>query len=101
MILRYGLLVFGIILTAGYYLKLGVSIEANTWGIISIIIGAIVAYRNPAFGFGKGAGSLNGIGTTLYGKRDVEPDGSYIATKWFIFFVANYSISSLYRILPE
>lgn len=31
--------------------------------------------------------SLNGIGTTLYGKRDVHPDGSYIATKWFILFL--------------
>lgn len=100
LILRYGLLVFGIILTAGYYLKLGVSIEANTWGIISIIIGAIVAYRNPAFGFGKGAGSLNGIGTTLYGKRDVEPDGSYIATKWFIFLLLPIIPISSYRILP-
>jgi hypothetical protein len=28
--------------------------------------------------------TLNGIGTTIYGKRDVNPaDGSYIATKWF------------------
>ncbi len=31
--------------------------------------------------------SINGIGTTLYGKSDVEPDGSYIATKWFIFIL--------------
>lgn len=31
--------------------------------------------------------SLNGIGTKLYGKKDVETDGSYIATKWFIFFL--------------
>lgn len=28
--------------------------------------------------------TLNGIGTTIYGKRDVSPaDGSYIAAKWF------------------
>lgn len=101
LILRYGLLVFGIILTAGYYLNLGVSIEANTWGIISIIIGAIVAYRDPAFGFGKGASSLNGIGTTLYGKRDVEPDGSYVATKWFIFLLLPIIPISSYRVLPN
>jgi hypothetical protein len=32
--------------------------------------------------------SINGIGTTLYGKRDVDlRDGSYIATKWFIIFL--------------
>ncbi len=28
--------------------------------------------------------TLNGTGTTIYGKRDVSPeDGSYIVTKWF------------------
>ena len=27
---------------------------------------------------------FNGIGTTIYGKREVNPeDGSYIVTKWF------------------
>ncbi len=30
--------------------------------------------------------SYQGIGTTLYGKRDVSTDGSYIATEWFTFF---------------
>jgi hypothetical protein len=32
---------------------------------------------------------FNGIGTTIYGKREVDPaDGSYITTKWFtvLFF---------------
>src|SRR5476649_990987 len=32
---------------------------------------------------------FNGIGTTIYGKREVNPeDGSYIVTKWFtvVFF---------------
>ena len=28
--------------------------------------------------------SYNGFGTTFYGKRDVEPDGSYVTTKWLI-----------------
>jgi hypothetical protein len=27
--------------------------------------------------------SINGIGTTLYGNREVDSDGSFIATKWF------------------
>jgi hypothetical protein len=28
--------------------------------------------------------TLNGVGTTVYGKREVNPeDGSYIVTKWF------------------
>ena len=101
LILRYGLLVLGIILTIGYYFNLGVSADVNTWGIISIIIGLFVAYRNPTFGFGEGAGSLNGIGTTLYGKRDVEPDGSYVATKWFIFLLLPIIPISSYRVLPN
>ncbi len=29
--------------------------------------------------------SINGIGTSLYGKNEVESDGSYVATKWVIF----------------
>jgi len=32
------------------------------------------------------ASSINGFGTTIYGKRDFWPDGSYIATKWVILF---------------
>lgn len=29
--------------------------------------------------------TVMGVGTTLIGKREVEADGSYIATKWFVF----------------
>lgn len=29
--------------------------------------------------------TVMGVGNTLYGKREVETDGSYIATKWFIY----------------
>lgn len=29
--------------------------------------------------------SVNGIGATFYGKKDMRDDGSYITTKWFIF----------------
>ena len=42
--------------------------------------------------------SLNGIGTSLYGKRDVEPDGSYVATKWFIFFLLPIFPLGSYRV---
>jgi len=28
--------------------------------------------------------SFNGFGTTLYGKRDFRPDGSYVTTEWAI-----------------
>jgi hypothetical protein len=30
--------------------------------------------------------TFNGIGTTHYGKRNTEPDGSYITTVWFVLF---------------
>ncbi len=28
--------------------------------------------------------SINGIGTTYFGKGDYEADGSYVTTKWFV-----------------
>lgn len=42
--------------------------------------------------------SLNGIGTSLYGERNVEPDGSYVATKWFIFFLLPIFPLGSYRV---
>ena len=30
--------------------------------------------------------TFNGIGTTLYGRRDPAADGSYVATKWLVVF---------------
>ncbi len=44
--------------------------------------------------------SINGIGTTLYGKREVDQkDNSYITTEWFIFlFVPIFPIAS-YRVI--
>jgi len=32
------------------------------------------------------AKSIQGFGTTFYGKRDFRSDGTYITTKWFILF---------------
>jgi hypothetical protein len=31
--------------------------------------------------------NINGIGTTLYGKREFQKDGSYISTVWLIFLL--------------
>jgi len=42
------------------------------------------------------ANTFNGIGTTFYGKRDFEPDGSYVTTKWFVLgFFPVFPVSSL------
>lgn len=30
------------------------------------------------------ANTFNGIGTTYYGKKDIDFDGSFITTKWFV-----------------
>lgn len=30
--------------------------------------------------------TLNGIGTTFYGRRDFRTDGTYITTEWLVFF---------------
>jgi len=42
--------------------------------------------------------SFNGIGTTLYGKREVEADGSYIATKWFVILLLPIFPLGSYRV---
>ncbi|MCS7304748.1 MAG: hypothetical protein NZ602_06550 [Thermoguttaceae bacterium] len=44
--------------------------------------------------------SINGIGTTFYGHRDDEPDGSYVTTEWLIFlFIPILPIRS-FRVWP-
>ena len=42
--------------------------------------------------------SLNGVGTTLYGKREIDSDGSYVATKWFIIFLLPIFPLGSYRV---
>lgn len=42
--------------------------------------------------------SINGIGTTLYGKREKHSDGSYIVTKWFVLFLLPIFPLSSYRV---
>jgi hypothetical protein len=44
--------------------------------------------------------SINGIGTTLYGKKNFNPtDGSYVATEWFIFFFLPIFPIGTYRVV--
>ncbi len=43
--------------------------------------------------------SVSGIGTKYYGKRDVEPDGSYITTLWIIILWVPLIPLASYRIL--
>jgi hypothetical protein len=45
---------------------------------------------------------FNGIGTTIYGKRDLDPaDGSYIVTKWFTFIYFPVIPLGSYRVIKE
>lgn len=45
--------------------------------------------------------TLNGIGTTMYGRRDPQPDGSYVATVFLcLVFIPLIPLSS-YRVLPQ
>jgi hypothetical protein len=40
--------------------------------------------------------TIQGIGTAFVGKRDFDPDGSYVTTKWFvILYVPIFPIESL------
>jgi hypothetical protein len=41
---------------------------------------------------------LNGIGTTYYGRSDVRPDGSYVATEWFVILLLPIYPLSTYRL---
>jgi len=42
------------------------------------------------------AWSMNGCGTSVYGKRDFEPDGSFMTTKWVIaFFIPVLPLASM------
>lgn len=43
-------------------------------------------------------GTTFGIGTTLYGKKDEHPDGSYIATLWFVVLLLPVRPLGSYRI---
>ncbi|EKE05940.1 MAG: hypothetical protein ACD_19C00140G0007 [uncultured bacterium] len=45
--------------------------------------------------------TFNGIGTTLYGRQDVNPDGSYIATKWFVLLYFPILPLGTYRVWSE
>jgi hypothetical protein len=44
--------------------------------------------------------NFNGVGTTLYGKRDFRADGSYITTEWFVFVYLPIVPRRSLRILP-
>ena len=43
--------------------------------------------------------SINGIGTSLYGKSELESDGSYVATKWFVFIFLPIVPLGSYRVM--
>jgi hypothetical protein len=45
---------------------------------------------------------FNGIGTTIYGKREINPqDGSYIVTKWFTFLYFPIIPLGSYRVIKQ
>ena len=44
--------------------------------------------------------TINGIGTTLYGNTDPKPDGSHMATYYFVFFFIPIFPISRYRVIP-
>jgi len=44
--------------------------------------------------------TVNGIGVTLYGGTDRRPDGSYMATYYFVFFAIPIFPIARYRVIP-
>jgi len=45
--------------------------------------------------------TFNGTGTAYYGKRDKEPDGSYITTEWFVLLYLPIFPRRSFRVLPK
>ncbi len=45
--------------------------------------------------------TFNGIGTTLYGRRERQPDGSHVATKWVVLFFFPVLPLRSYRVWPQ
>ncbi|SUA81644.1 hypothetical protein [Pandoraea pnomenusa] len=45
--------------------------------------------------------TINGIGVTLYGRTDPKPDGSYMATYYFVFFAIPLMPITRYRVIPN
>jgi hypothetical protein len=59
------------------------------------------AARSPDEEPSRNFTSINGIGSTLIGKNDVRPDGSYLTTEWFIvLFVPIFPVCR-YRVSPR
>jgi hypothetical protein len=44
--------------------------------------------------------TVNGIGTTYYGRRDIGPDGSYVTTEWLVFVYVPVIPIRSYRVVP-
>ncbi len=88
LILRYGLLTLGILFSIfGYYYNYeSFSFLVGLFGGLFILIGLLIATQSSMLGFGKDLQTINGIGTTLYGKSNIDKDNhSYEATKWIVF----------------
>jgi hypothetical protein len=94
---RYGLLILGAIL-----LIIGSSFDAPSYTAIGFLItlpALLIASRSSMLGYGKDMQLFNCIGTTLYGKSNYSSlDKTYVATKFFVFFLLPiYPIAS-YRV---
>lgn len=100
---RFSLFILGIILIILYYLNNESHVTIFYFGLAFIIIGLLVINRYNRSKLYKNniSSSVNGIGTTLYGKREINSNGSYIATKWFIFFLLPIFPIGSYRVLPS
>lgn len=89
--LRFGLLFLGIILLISSFFPSAQESNNSSgllgFGIIFILLGLLFVTRSSLLGFGNDLQTINGIGTTLYGKSNLnQGDNSYITTKWYVFF---------------
>jgi hypothetical protein len=66
---------------------------------VALLVLLVRAVSNPLSEAPTHFTSINGIGSTLYGKFDPSSDGSYITTEWFtILFIPIFPVCS-YRVI--
>ncbi len=69
-------------------------------GMVIVVFAIIVAAsRNRDAELPANFTSINGIGSTVYGKSDFHDDGSYVTTEWFTFFFVPILPICSYRVI--
>jgi hypothetical protein len=78
----------------------GLLLGAVAGAAVTVLVILYWSVRDPASAPSSNFTSINGIGSTLIGKRDPAPDSSYFATEWFIVFFLPVFPICRYHVIP-